>query len=139
MPLTTRVSASAGSMPSGTGDEVASVEERVGRPGAGLRDRRDGAAHERGSTPAPTAGDDADEVVAQDEREPRLAGVAVAAHALLGEGDAGGLHLDERLAGARDRDRTLPDDQAVGLDDAGKDDLGEGGPGGGHRNEPSMR
>ena len=78
----------------------------------------------------------ADQVVARDEREIRLAGVAPSTHALLSEGDTGSLDPNQSLSCCRWCHRPVADLQPVGLHDSGQhyfggdDGLGVGGSGG---------
>ena len=109
----------------GERNEIVGVHEGVGRPPAGLGHRRHASSDQRRVGVGADGGHDADEVVAEHERELGLAGVAVAAHAPLGERHAGGQHLDQCLAVAGDGHGPLVDDEAVGLDDTGEHDLGE--------------
>jgi hypothetical protein len=105
--------------------QVPGVDEGVGGPAAGLGDRGDSLADEPVIGPWTDLADSADQVVAEDERELRLAGVAPSEHGLFSEGDAGGEDLDERLSGSRRWNGAVVDEEPVRLGDPGHDDLGE--------------
>jgi hypothetical protein len=108
----------------GDTDQVGGSDEDRGGPAADLGDGRDAGADQRGVRAGADLDDPADQVVAGDERERRLVVVLAAAHLLLGERHAAGLHLDQGLARAGRGQFAFPDDEAIGLDDAGQDDLG---------------
>ena len=113
----------------GDRDEVAGVDHDMGGPAAGLGDRGDAPSDEPRVGVGTDRGHDADQVVAEHEREPGLTGVAAAAHPLFGERHAGGEHLDERLAVAGGGQGSPLDDEPVRLDESGEHDRGDGGVG----------
>ena len=90
-------------MPSGTTTLSRASTTAWRGPGAGLGHRRDPPADQVRVAAGADREHPADQVVARGEGERRLAEVAAPAHRLLGVGDAGGLDLDEQLAGGRVR------------------------------------
>jgi hypothetical protein len=85
----------------GDRDQVAGVDESVGGPPTGLGDRRYPLADQLVIDSRTHLANSADEVIAEDERELRLARVAPSEHGSLGEGDAGGEDLNYGLLGSR--------------------------------------
>jgi hypothetical protein len=95
--------------------QMASVDQRMGRPCAGLDDRSDADTYQGLVHLGTDSHHHADEVVTQHVGELWHARVAAAPHLLLGKRHAGGQHLDECLAFAGSWYRPLVDDESLSL------------------------